>query len=124
MIPSFMLRQLYVKGSLQNIKENNRLVGFSFKLRNNLGSGTIKGSLELIVDGKNIDPNAVKIKKGSEEFSLKDLESKAVPFDVGDEITFEVKKENGLSEGMHNITIVANTLEYGKVDISFSDEIK
>ncbi|MGB9894602.1 MAG: C-glycoside deglycosidase beta subunit domain-containing protein, partial [Thermoproteota archaeon] len=95
MIPSFMLRQLYVKGSLQNIKEGDQIKGYSFKLRNNLGSGTIKGTLNILVDETPIEPELVSIRKGENEFSVKELETKSMPFDVGDEVTFIVRKEGG-----------------------------
>lgn len=123
MIPSFMLSQLYVKGSLQNIKEGEKIKGYSFKLRNNLGSGTIKGALNILVDGTPIELELVSIRRGENEFSAKELETKSMPFDVGDEITFIIRKEGGLQPGMHRITIGSRTLEYGKIEISFSDEI-
>ncbi|MGC9201917.1 MAG: C-glycoside deglycosidase beta subunit domain-containing protein [Thermoproteota archaeon] len=123
MIPSFMLRQLYVKGSLQNIKEGDQIKGYSFKLRNNLGSGTIKGTLNILVDEAPIEPELVSIRKGENEFSVKELETKSMPFDIGDEVTFIVRKEGGLQPGTHKITINSRTLEYGKIEISFSDEV-
>ncbi|MEM0258603.1 MAG: hypothetical protein QW314_01950, partial [Thermoproteota archaeon] len=76
MIPSFMLSQLYVKNSLQNLKEGERIKGYSFKLRNNLGSGTIKGTLSILVDGVPIKSELVSIRKGENEFSAKELETK------------------------------------------------
>ncbi|MBO3762746.1 MAG: DUF6379 domain-containing protein [Thermoproteota archaeon] len=123
MIPSFMLSQLYVKNSLQNLKEGERIKGYSFKLRNNLGSGTIKGTLSILVDGVPIKSELVSIRKGENEFSAKELETKSMPFDVGDEVTFIVKEEGGLKPGLHKITITSRTLEYGKIEINFSDEI-
>lgn len=46
-VPGFLLRRLYVKGSLQN-----STTGFCFELHNSLGSGSVHGMHPLTVDGK------------------------------------------------------------------------
>ena len=48
-VPSFLLRRLYVKGSLQNTPE-----GFQFQLKNQLGSGYAKKLFPLMVDGQEV----------------------------------------------------------------------
>jgi hydroxymethylglutaryl-CoA reductase (NADPH) len=45
-VPSFLLRKLYVKGSLQNTPQ-----GVSFRLRNSLGSGYAEAMAPLTLDG-------------------------------------------------------------------------
>ena len=45
-VPSFLLRKLYVKGSLQNTPK-----GVSFRLRNSLGSGYAEEMSPLTLDG-------------------------------------------------------------------------
>lgn len=45
-VPSFLLRKLYVKGSLRNT-----LQGVSFRLRNSLGSGYAEAMSPLTLDG-------------------------------------------------------------------------
>ena len=45
-VPSFLLRQLYVKGSLKNTPD-----GFQFELMNRLGSGYARKVFPLSVDG-------------------------------------------------------------------------
>lgn len=45
-VPNFLLRKLYVKGSLQNTSQ-----GVSFRLRNSLGSGYAEEMLPLTLDG-------------------------------------------------------------------------
>jgi len=44
-VPAFLLRRLYVKGSL-----HNRADGWGFRLKNGLGSGYAKGMLPLSLD--------------------------------------------------------------------------
>ena len=48
-VPSFLLRRLYVKGSLRN-RDN----GFAFDLKNSLGSGYAEQVLPLSVDGEEV----------------------------------------------------------------------
>ena len=45
-VPGFLLRRLYVKGSLRNTE-----AGFEFQLRNSLGSGYAHRMLPLALDG-------------------------------------------------------------------------
>ena len=45
-IPGFLLRRLYVKGSLQATQ-----TGFAFELHNSLGSGSVHGMRPLTLDG-------------------------------------------------------------------------
>jgi len=46
-VPSFLLRKLYVKGSLENTA-----LGITFRLRNSLGSGYAEEMLPITVDGR------------------------------------------------------------------------
>ena len=48
-VPPFLLRRLYVKGSLSNNDQ-----GFQFQLKNSLGSGYGKELLPLTLDGKEL----------------------------------------------------------------------
>ena len=48
-VPRFLLRKLYVKGSLQNTPQ-----GISFRLRNSLGSGYAEEMAPLTLDGREI----------------------------------------------------------------------
>ena len=45
-VPGFLLRRLYVKGSLQNTE-----AGVTFQLKNSLGSGYAKGMTPVSLDG-------------------------------------------------------------------------
>ncbi|MBI4337813.1 MAG: hypothetical protein HY683_08320 [Chloroflexi bacterium] len=50
-VPGFLLRRLYVKGSLSNTED-----GFEFQLKNQLGSGYAKKLLPLSADGEVLAP--------------------------------------------------------------------
>ena len=52
-VPSFLLRRLYVKGSLRN-----EAAGVAFDLSNTLGSGYADQVLPLRIDGEDIPPAA------------------------------------------------------------------
>ena len=52
-VPGFLLRRLYVKGSLRNTPS-----GFEFQLRNGLGSGYAHKLWPLTVDGEEVPADA------------------------------------------------------------------
>lgn len=52
-VPSFLLRRLYVKGTLKNTAD-----GFEFELRNRLGSGYALRVHPLTVDGAEVSPSS------------------------------------------------------------------
>src|SRR5436309_3317207 len=58
-IPPFMLKQLYVKGSLRNTAD-----GFTLTLRNNLAAATLIG-IGLAVDTAPVDPAGLAIVVGA-----------------------------------------------------------
>ena len=49
LVPSFILKRLYVKGSLRNNAD-----GFEFNLKNTLGSGYAREMLPMSLDGREI----------------------------------------------------------------------
>lgn len=124
MIPAFMLRQLYEKGSLKNIvDENGNKIGFTFSLLNRLGSGTIEGGFRLKVDGEEIPLEKITIEKGGVVSKAEDFSKNPVLFAVSERIRFSIEKPGGLQEGIHKIVISAMTTEYGKIEFDFSDRV-
>ena len=101
-VPGFLLRRLYVKGSLRNATG-----GFEFQIRNTLGSGYARGMLPVTVDGRDIPLDSVYFY----------MDDKEVPFSA-------VSEENTFTLAMNtSITIWADgvTLEPGphKVEMGF-----
>lgn len=124
MIPAFMLRQLYEKGSLKNIlDENGNKIGFGFSLFNRLGSGTIEGGLRLKVDGEEIPLEKITIEKGGVTSRAEEFAKTSTLFTVGDRIRFTVEKPGGLQPGVHKIVLSVTTTEYGKIEFDFSDNV-
>ena len=101
-VPSFLLRRLYVKGSLKNATG-----GFEFQLKNGLGSGYAHKMSPLIVDG-------VEVPTDSTFFYLD-----------GREVAFsKVSKENTFTLAMNKeITVWVDKLPLGpgthKVEMGF-----
>jgi hypothetical protein len=94
-VPAFLLRRLYVKGSLRN--ENG---GFAFDLKNSLGSGYAESVLPLTIDGSEVP-------RASATFFV---DGEGVRFD-------EVSAEKPMTLGMNKLVTIAvdgQTLEAGK----------
>ena len=101
-VPGFLLRRLYVKGSLRNATG-----GFEFQIKNTLGSGYARRMLPVTVDGRELPLDSV--------FFY--MDDKEVPFST-------VSEENTFTLAMNtSITIWADgvTLEPGahKVEMGF-----
>lgn len=118
-VPAFLLKRIYVKGSLRNNPE-----GFEFKLKNSLGSGYANGLLPLVFDGEAIP---------SEQASFS-VEGKRIPFP-------QVSKENPatlamnreatilvagktLNPGAHQFKMGFTVTGLGELSVDLVDEIK
>ncbi len=101
-VPAFLLRRLYVKGSLRNVDG-----GIGFDLRNTLGSGYAQRALPLFVDGDEMPLSATR-------------------FIVHGEVTpfAEVSSEHPMTLAMNKtvtVSVTGRTLDPGKhkIDIGF-----
>ena len=116
-VPAFILRRLYVKGSLQNTGD-----GFSFELKNTLGSGYARAVGPLTVDGDDVPL----------EDSFFTLEGKDVSFaDVDENNTFGLPvnrtivisvRGRRLTPGAHQIGFPFTVPGFGKLGFDFVDE--
>ena len=101
-VPAFLLRRLYVKGSLRNVDG-----GYEFDLRNTLGSGYAERTLPLILDGGEVPS------RGARFVVLGEV----TPFD-------DVSPERPMTLGMNKtvtVSVSGRTLDPGKhkIDIGF-----
>lgn len=115
-VPSFLLKRLYVKGSLQNNEQ-----GFQFQLKNTLGSGYGNELLPLTLDGKELP-------KESSYFILDDEEvpfsavSQERPFTLAMNKTITiVVKGVTLAEGAHRIGFSFVAQGLGKLSFEVTD---
>jgi hypothetical protein len=104
-VPSFLLKRLYVTGSLRNNEQ-----GFQFELKNTLGSGYGNELLPLLLDGKELP-------KESSYFILDAVET---PFPVvSKETPFTLSMNKTLTILVKGVTLSA---EPHKIGFSFVAE--
>lgn len=117
-VPAFILRRLYVKGSLHNRED-----GWGFKLKNTLGGGYAKGLIPVTVDGVEI----------ALDHSFFDVEGEETSFTaVTDENTFGLKlnrdiliyfKGDQLESGDRKIAMGFIVPGLGTLKFDFNDEV-
>lgn len=115
-VPEFLLRRLYVKGSLRNNEQ-----GFQFQLKNTLGSGYAIELLPLIVDGSEVPKENSYFMLEKEEIPFSEV-SKERPFTLalGKTITILVKGIT-LSQGSHSIRFSFMVQGLGKLSFEVTD---
>lgn len=98
-VPGFLLRRLYVKGSLRNTE-----TGFEFQLRNSLGSGYSHRMLPLSVDGAEVPMESASFV----------LEGKETPFAaVSRERTFTLALNTSITIQVSGVTLDAGPRKIG-----------
>ena len=120
MVPSFLLKKLYVKGSFKNT-----LKGFELSLKNALAPGTLIGFGPLQIDGRNIPLETVFISIGSADPVRASDVSLAAPrlFPLNSVVNFRVE-DQPLAPGSHRLVLAVNTKEAGELKIYAEDTIK
>ena len=118
-VPAFILRRLYVKGSLQNTE-----TGWSFTLKNSLGSGYAKGMQPLKIDGTELPMTSASFHQDGED----------ITFDrVTEDTTFGLKMNRSivisidgspLAPGAHKVWMGFVVPGFGKIGFDFTDEVK
>ena len=117
-VPSFLLKRLYVSGSLRNTEE-----GWAFTLRNSIAPGEATGLSPLVVDGRPVP---------AERCSFH-LETGPVPFtavspdrpfglEAGRDIVISAQDEH-LPEGRHTVVMAFDVPPFGRLSLNFSDEV-
>ncbi len=119
-VPSFLLKKLYVKGSFKNTPN-----GFELNLRNALAPGTLIGFGPLQIDGRNIPLDKVFIRVGATEAVRASDVTPAAPrlFPMNSIVNFRVE-DQPLSGGSHHVVLGVNTKEAGELKIDAEDTIE
>jgi hypothetical protein len=116
-VPAFLLRRLYVKGSLTG-DEN----GFSFHLKNGLGSGYAYKLWPLTLDGDEIAIEASSFMQGGERTSFSEV-SKEKTFTLAMNTDIEISVDGvALPEGPHKIGMGFDVPGLGTLRFDFKDE--
>ncbi|MFW9910386.1 MAG: hypothetical protein ACFFEF_17660 [Candidatus Thorarchaeota archaeon] len=117
-IPSFLLKKLYVKGSLENVDD-----GFQFKLKNSLSPGTAIGMDPFKINDTEYPLDVTTITSGDEVVNAADIVGGAsFPIKVGVDIIIHIKGAQ-LPEGEHKIAVSLTTKEVGKLAFDVSDAL-
>lgn len=117
-VPAFLLRRLYVKGSLRNANG-----GFEFDLKNSLGSGYAEQVLPLTVDGEEMPVADAHFIVDGESTGFADVSSER-PMTLGMNrvVTLGVRGWT-LGEGKHKIGIGFVVTGMGKMEFDVTDAI-
>ena len=118
-VPAFLLKKLYVKGSLKNTA-----TGFELAIQNTLAPGTIAGLVPLNVDGVEcpLAQTVVILSDGTRVSAAEVSAAAPLRFSVGDQVTIQVQGAP-LSAGAHTLTISPKTKEAGLLEISTQDTV-
>jgi hypothetical protein len=118
-VPAFLLKRLYVKGSLRNSGN-----GFALTLKNTLGSGYAQGMLPIRVDGADVPlPQASFIWEG--KVVPFPTVTKEAPFTLGLNREIGIQVEGApLSSGAHRIGIGFTVVGLGDLRFEVVDEVR
>lgn len=111
-VPAFLIRKLYKQGSLRETADGR----FAFALRNPLGSATLVAPPRFTINGVRYDPDDIK----ADDINLRSIsEDRPYVFAKGEEI--EIVLPGRLLRGANRIHMVAQTREYGEIDLFVED---
>jgi hydroxymethylglutaryl-CoA reductase (NADPH) len=118
-VPPFLLKKLYVKGSLRNTA-----TGFELAIQNTLAPGTIAGLVPLKVDDVEypLEKTGMVLPDGRKVSAADVSAASPLRFAVGDRVIIQVEGEP-LPAGLHKITISPKTKEAGLLEIAAQDTI-
>lgn len=119
LVPSFLLKKLYAKGSLKNTGG-----GFELAIRNTVAPATIVGLAPLRVDGVEYPlEKTIAILSDGRHVSASELSADSpLSFAVGDTVTVRVEAAP-LAPGSHELIISPKTREAGELDIFAQDMV-
>ena len=117
-IPGFMLKRLYVKGSLRNTEE-----GFEFDIKNDIMTGSLTRALPVKLNGKELPIEDCSFIVGDKEVQSEDV-SADNPVRMEKDVAVTVKvRGRRLGKGKHTIQITSVADPVGKIQFDFKDTI-
>ena len=118
-VPAFLLRRLYVKGSLRNTTD-----GFAFDLKNSLGSGYAEAVLPLLVDEAEIPVDRARFVVDGDATPFADVSAdRPMTLAMNRAVTVEVAGEP-LPPGKHRIDIGFIVTGMGEMRFDVTDAIE
>ena len=117
-IPSFILRRLYVKGSLRNTEG-----GMEFQILNKLGAGQARRLLPLTLDGDEIPLENCEFNLEGEKVPFAEV-SKERPFTMAlNKLTTITANGVTLTEGSHTVGMAFEVGGLGVLKFDFFDKL-
>lgn len=118
-IPPFVLKKLYVKGSMRAEGD-----GFALELKNSIAPGTITAFTGLDVDGQPVDSALINVvPPGGEPRAMDEISDQApLHFGIGATVTLHIAGKT-LEPGPHELVIHVVVQEVGLLDIPVSDTL-
>ena len=118
-VPAFILRRLYVKGSLENTGS-----GWRFTLRNSLGSGYARGMQPLKVDGHEVPMEQASFNQEGQDITFDRVtEKNTFGLKMNRSIVISVVGDQ-LSPGPHKVWMGFVVPGFGRIGFDFTDEVK
>lgn len=111
-VPDFLLRKLYRKGSLRETADGH----FGFILQNPLGTGTVVGPPQIVINGVAYRPEQV---KGPIDFTKV---TPATPFLFRKGSRVDLVFPGRLLRGGNRIHMTVPTLEFGEIELYVEDK--
>jgi hypothetical protein len=117
-VPPFLLRRLYVKGSLRNVGG-----GFEFQLSNTLGAGYAQAMLPLTVDGEELPMERSFFTLDGRKVAFTEV-TEAQPFTLAMNTTTVIRAEGRtLAPGPHRLKIGFVVLGLGPMEFEVTDTV-
>lgn len=118
-VPEFLLRRLYVKGSLRTVPD-----GFEFDLKNTLGSGYAERALPLTLDGAEVPLSTTRFVAQGEVTPFEDVSpERTMTLGMNQTVTVAVTAP-ALSPGMHRIGIGFVVVGMGEMRFDVTDALE
>ncbi len=117
--PGFLLRQLYVKGSLRATE-----TGFAFQVANKLGSGNAHAMKPVTLDGAPLPMDKTFFQKGDGKPMAFTAVSEAQPFTLGMGQSLTISVEGApLSRGRHKVGLGFVVKGVGELSFDITDDV-
>ena len=117
-IPEFMLRALYVKGSLKNNED-----GFEFQMKNELGPVRVIGAGPLLLDRKPLPSDSCRFVHGENEAGFTDVTAEqSVLMRKGEAVSVQVSGTT-LKPGRRSLGINVIVKDLGQIRFTVSDTV-
>jgi len=118
-VPEFLLKKIYQKGTLKNNGDS-----VTFELKNILGPGFISGfNYVQINDKKYTEDDVIFITDGKEIKGTEVSEANPLKFRLAQKGTIKIADTTCLTDGINKIVIEIMNPEAGKVAVKFEDKI-